>query len=429
MRLILAMAVTAVLAGCESGSSFGVGEAMQMQLAGSWPFEVVGHSADYAQVWSGGGTSTGSGSRFDMTIEPGGATCQGSGSGIAGDSNAWRNHLRCADGRAADFIIRRPFGLAKVWAGDGRFSDGTAFSWEESSAVGALEARLAQFRLAQGRPAAPPAVVASARPPRPATTSPEFRQAPERTDDVAVIIGNGGYAKFNRDIPDVKPAHADAEGIRLYATRALGVRDGNVLLIKDATAAQMVEVFGSERDHRGTLFTWVKPGRSRVFVYYSGHGAPVADGRAMLVPADASAARIALSGYSLDLLYRNLGKLPVDSVTVVLEACFSGVSPAGSVLGKASPVFLDVKAPPVPANLTVIAAGAANQIASWEPDDSHGLFTRHFLDAMSGKADFDKDGKVGLDELDRYLKDTLSYFAGRHYGRDQEAQIIKGGGR
>jgi hypothetical protein len=129
------------------------------------------------------------------------------------------------------------------------------------------------------------------------------------------------------------------------------------------------------------------------------------------------------------LLYDNLGKLPADRITVVLEACFSGLSPAGAVLGKASPVYFDVKAPQIPPRLTVIAAGAANQVASWEPDDSHGLFTRHFLEGMAGKADADRDGKVSLDEIDRYLKDTLTYFARRHYGRDQQAQIIQGGAR
>ena len=41
----------------------------------------------------------------------------------------------------------------------------------------------------------------------------------------------------------------------------------------------------------------------------------------------------------------------------------------------------------IPANITVIAADAANQIASWEQDSSSGLFTEYFLKGMSGKAD------------------------------------------
>jgi hypothetical protein len=283
----------------------------------------------------------------------------------------------------------------------------------------------------------PPAAVAAA-PPVPSAPPPRFAEtpavasfpkAPPRPDDVAVIIGNADYGKQGKDIPDVKPAHADAEGMRLYATQALGIKDGNVILLKDATSAHMVRVFGSKDEPRGQLFDWVKPGRTRVFVYYSGHGAPGRDGGSpLLIPADADGTRIELNGYPLKQLYDNLGRLPAESVTVVLEACFSGLSPAGSILGPASPVFFEVKAPPVPANLTVITAGAANQMANWEPDGNHGLFTRHFLEGMAGKADADHDGRVTLVELDRYLKDTLTYLARRHYGRDQTAQIVKGGG-
>jgi len=116
---------------------------------------------------------------------------------------------------------------------------------------------------------------------------------------------------------------------------------------------------------------------------------------------------------------------------VVLEACFSGASQAGSVIAKASPVYVRPKSAPVPKGVTVIAAGAPEQMASWEPDSRHSLFTTYFLKGMSGEADAkpygNGDGKVGHDELDRYFKDTLTYFARRHYGRDQTAVIAVGG--
>ena len=41
----------------------------------------------------------------------------------------------------------------------------------------------------------------------------------------------------------------------------------------------------------------------------------------------------------------------------------------------------------VPQNITVISAGAANQIASWEKDEKHSLFTKYFLKGMSGEGD------------------------------------------
>ena len=252
-----------------------------------------------------------------------------------------------------------------------------------------------------------------------------------RPDDIAVIIGNADYAWQGKDIPDVVPAYADAESFKRYAMQALGVREGNIIFLRDATSAQIVRVFGNKENHKGQLFDWVKPMRSRVVVYYAGHGAPGdREGSAYMVPSDADAARIDLNGYPLSTLYANLSKLPAESVTVVIEACFSGASQAGSVISNASPVFLKAKAPEVPANITVIAAGGANQMASWEEDKSHGLFTKYFLKGMSGEADKkpygDGDGRVDYGELDAYLKDTLTYYARRYYGRDQTARIVVG---
>ncbi|MBF0561075.1 MAG: caspase family protein [Alphaproteobacteria bacterium] len=258
-----------------------------------------------------------------------------------------------------------------------------------------------------------------------------YPKGPDRPEDVAVIIGNGDYTRLGHDIPDVRPAHADAASIRLYVTQALGIRDKNIITLKDATAAQMTAVFGSDKNPRGQLFDWVKPGLSRVFVYYAGHGAPGVDGGGpYLVPADAEASRIGLSAYPLPLLYDNLSKLPAERVTVVLEACFSGQSQAGTLVSRASPILISSKTIKPPASLTVIAAAAGDQIASWEQDGSHGLFTEYFLKGMAGEASkppYGKgDGNVTLDQLGRYLKETLSYWARRYYGRDQSAQITQG---
>ena len=104
-----------------------------------------------------------------------------------------------------------------------------------------------------------------------------FRKGPIRPDDIAVIIGNSNYRKLGRSIPNVTPAYADAEGIKRYFTRALGIREGNIIHLKDATKAQLTSVFGSNDDHRGRLFNWTKPNVSKVYVYYAGHGAPAGE--------------------------------------------------------------------------------------------------------------------------------------------------------
>jgi hypothetical protein len=259
-----------------------------------------------------------------------------------------------------------------------------------------------------------------------------YSQSPSLPNDIAVIIGNADYKKQGKDIPNVAPAYADAEGIKQYFMKAKGVREGNIIHLKDATSAQLTGVFGNKENHKGQLFNWTKPGVSNIYVYYAGHGAPAGDeGSAYLVPSDATSATVELTGYPLATLYKNLGNIPAKSVTVILEACFSGTSQAGSLIPNSSGITVVPKVPMVPKNITVISAGAANQIASWDKSKSHSLFTKYFLMGMSGEGDKkpygNGDGKVTHKELGKYLEGTMTYFARRYYGRDQKAQIVSGG--
>ena len=306
--------------------------------------------------------------------------------------------------------------LAKIWRQD---------------LVQKLEAAKAKARPKAPRPNAKPVKKIARRfPTQPIKV--KFPKTKPRPDDIAVIIGNANYKKLGRDIPNVTPAYADAAGFRNYVL-SKGVRKGNIIDIKDATAGQMESVFGNSKYYKGQLFNWTKANVSKIYVYYAGHGAPAGDeGTAYLVPADASLGSVALTGYSLSLLYKNLAKIPATSITVVLESCFSGISHSGTLVPQSSGITVSARAPTVSPKITVISAGALNQIASWEKNSSHSLFTKYFLKAMSGEGDKkpygNGNGKVSLNELNKYLGDTLTYYARRYYGRDQAAQIVNGGG-
>ncbi|WP_167730134.1 caspase family protein [Terasakiella sp. SH-1] len=258
----------------------------------------------------------------------------------------------------------------------------------------------------------------------------DFPKGNARPDDIAVIISNADYSKNASDIPDVRPAYADAKGYRLYAEQTLGINPKNIIEIKDATQAQMIRVFGTKDNHQAQLYDWVKPNRSNLYVFYVGHGAPdTKAGMSYLVPSDADAARISLNGFSIETLYRNLSLIPARKRTVVLEACFSGNSQSGQIVEKASPVFIRSRQTTVPQNITVITAGGPQQIASWEPDGTHSLFSKYFLLGVSGEADRapygNQNGDVSMTELKAYLDETTTYWARRYFGREQHVQITE----
>lgn len=251
-----------------------------------------------------------------------------------------------------------------------------------------------------------------------------------RQNSVAVIIGNRNYNRRNPDVPDVDFAHNDHELVRALVLEQMGYKEGNVIALKDASQAALINVFGSDREYRGQLYDWIKPGVSEVFVYYSGHGAPsLADGKGYLLPVDANPNRVELNGYALDTLYANLSKLDARRITVVIDACFSGSAQSGPLVRNASSISLkQVQSPPVAqGKLVLLTAAGAGEVASWDTTRQNGLFTRLFVDGVKGEADSSThgnlDGQVTLGELKGYLGDEVSYFARRHFSREQHPEV------
>ncbi|MBW2075923.1 MAG: caspase family protein [Deltaproteobacteria bacterium] len=250
------------------------------------------------------------------------------------------------------------------------------------------------------------------------------RARKQNKDGIAVIIGNRDY--HIQDVPRVDFAIRDAAVMREYVINALGFRPGNIIYYENATQANFRTIFGTESDHKGKLFSWVKPGRSDVFIYYSGHGAP--DPRSKtgyFVPTDCDPSTVRLNGYSLKTFYANLAKLPARSITVVLDSCFSGGSPKGMLLKNVSPVFAQVDNPLV--NLkkgAVFTSSTGDQVSSWYPEKRHGLFTYFFLKGLQGSADSNGDKRVTASEMKEYLKDEVSYMARRLSMREQHPQFM-----
>jgi len=258
-----------------------------------------------------------------------------------------------------------------------------------------------------------------------AAAAPAAVRARENPDAIAVIIGNRNYESR---IPAVDFAYNDADAMSRYVIEFLGVSERNVIELRDAKLSEMESVLGNARSHQGKLWRWVRPEESDVFVYYSGHGMPgLKDGRRYLLPVDANPDTPELQGYALEVLYKNLEKLDARSVTVFLDACFSGESPRGPLSRKASGIRVVPKEEPV-VPFTVLSAAGSDQMASWDEEANHGLFTKHLLDALYGGADGQRygkpDGRITLSEIKSYLDREMTYAARRKYGRNQEATVI-----
>ncbi len=246
---------------------------------------------------------------------------------------------------------------------------------------------------------------------------------------VALIVGNRDYE--HGDVFPVDFAHRDAEAFRRYVLDVLGFDPRNVVLMKDATKTELFDALGA----RGAAMSDVQarvnlldaPGGADVVFFYSGHGVPGDGGAASLLPKDAPPHRAAADSYPIALLLERLGELRgARSVRVFLDACYSGSSHAGRLIA-ASPVFVEPEMPSdAPAGMTVLTAVTGAQIATWDEDAGHGLFTHHLLDALYGKGDKDNDGTVTLAEAKKYLDQHMTAAAWLLNKREQTADLNTG---
>ncbi len=237
------------------------------------------------------------------------------------------------------------------------------------------EAELTRIAAANPRGPAPEAAyVPSIIPPKTGLVNP---------DAVAVVIGNRAYSRS--EVPPVDYAVRDAEAMRQFLVATFGFREENIIFERNASYSTMQRIFGSERDFKGQLYNFMDPAKpSDVFVFYSGHGAPdPGSGTAYLVPSDADPQSIGLTGFPVKQIYNNLAQLPASSITVVMDACFSGLTDRGSLLRGISPLTLRVENPVLAAaNSVVLTASRSTEVSGWYDQEQHGLFTYTFLDQI-----------------------------------------------
>lgn len=255
----------------------------------------------------------------------------------------------------------------------------------------------------------PPPVVRRSPPPT-ATTIRLARKAPERPADYALVIGVDDY----KTLPRAEFAEGDAREMAA-AFASLGVPDENIVTLTGAKAtlsevSKYVEEWLPKHVAKD----------SRVYFYFSGHGAPdVKDGSAYLMPWDADAAFVKSTGFPLKRLYAALGSLSASHVVAVFDSCFSGDG-GRSVIAPGLRPLVTVRLPAgVPPRVSVLAASEKDEVAGIYPERGHGLFTYHVLQGLAGAADENGEGHVTIEKLYAYARKHVILDARRRQDREQ----------
>lgn len=186
----------------------------------------------------------------------------------------------------------------------------------------------------------------------------------------------------------------------------------------EATKAGLLRMFKSlEQSHADDT----------VVIMLSAHGG-LRDGEWLFIPHDWEGDR--RTGLSARELALALSKIPAQRVVLFIDACHSGGALASfgeiqsSLRGATARLSRDL-------GLYVIAASQKEQTAQESGALKHGVLTYAAIEALSGKADDNRDGSVSAQELVRYVRwrvpalgDELTRSTGKPMGQVPDIEAI-----
>lgn len=221
----------------------------------------------------------------------------------------------------------------------------------------------------------------------------------------AVIIGINQY----HNLPSLKYAVNDAREVYRYLIEVNRVPKDHIwlLLDEDATLDRIRSALGTQlRSKAGK--------EDLVIVYLAGHGAtekdassPDGDGlEKYILPHNADPKDLYASAIPMGEVSRIFQRISSEKLVFLSDTCYSGASGgrtivASGVRANVSGAFWDRLSQGK--GRMIIAASDANQVSAEKDELKHGVFTYYLLEGLGGKADFDGDGVITLDEIYRYV--------------------------
>lgn len=209
------------------------------------------------------------------------------------------------------------------------------------------------------------------------------------------IFANESY----QDAPRVDYAFNDGMTFKNYCRKTLGVPEDNVKFRPNATLSQMKFEINKIREIANNEVTGKD---ARFLIYYSGHGIPDEKGKSSyLLPVDGIPYDLANTAYKVSDLYSMLGEIACEN-TVILDACFSGATRAGTSLSNTKAVSVVTKS--TPGGRTVaLGASRENEVAHLYEEKAHSLFTYFLLKKLQ-----DTKGNVSLGDLFTYTQKEVA---------------------
>jgi hypothetical protein len=226
----------------------------------------------------------------------------------------------------------------------------------------------------------------------------------------AVVVGVSEYK--NPGIPSLKYADKDAESIANFLRRPEGGGIPNdhmkMLLNKDATLSNVRDAL--------IMFLNQAIDMDLVMIYFAGHGMPepAKPSNMYLLTHDSDPTALGTTAFPMWDIQTVLARyINAKRVVVFTDACHSGgisVNFATRGLGSSEQNLVNqylADLSKTKEGIVVFTASAAGEVSQEFPEYGHGVFTYFMLEGMEGKADYNNDYTITINELMQYTEEQV----------------------
>ena len=224
-----------------------------------------------------------------------------------------------------------------------------------------------------------------------------------------VVIGIDNY----QGVKKLKYATKDAQAIYNHFVNVNKIPKENIALLlnQDANLVNIRSFLGTHLKRKAGV-------EDMVIIYFAGHGAVEKDTGSQdgdglekyLLPYDANSENLYASALPMSEISRIFNRIRSKRLIFFADACYSGASGGRTISisgmrSNISEAFLD--------RITegkgriIITASGPNEISTESDALEHGVFTYYLLEALQGKADFDQNRAITVNEVYKYLSDNV----------------------
>lgn len=214
-----------------------------------------------------------------------------------------------------------------------------------------------------------------------------------------LAIGISAYPEKLKLQYATRDAEAIAETCRQHSASLFRKVEMKVLTDKNARRKDILQGL-----------TWLRKQMTQndvAIISFAGHGAKDSDGTFYLLPTDVDPEDLLSTGVPGEQLKRALAGMP-GKFLVLLDACHSGAVDGEQRRGSGAATD-DLVRDLVTDDYGVIVMCSAmgREFALESPTVKHGYFTMAIVEGLQGKADYNQDNVVHLNELDLYVTDRV----------------------